>query len=78
MHYEEEYEEEHIPDVELIPLPELRDRVDELNPGEKYVTVCRSGKRSAVASMILKQNRIKAISLKNGLIEWPGEMVSEY
>lgn len=76
--YEEEYEEEHIPDVQLIPLPELRNRLDELDPAEKYVTVCLSGKRSAVATMILKQNSFPSVSLKNGLREWPGEMVSEY
>ncbi len=35
--YEEEYEEEHIPDVLLIPLPVLRDRLDELDPAEKYI-----------------------------------------
>lgn len=76
--YEEEYEEEHIPDVLLIPLPELRDRLDELDPAEKYIAVCLSGKRSAVAVMILKQNKFAAVSLQNGLREWPEEMVSEY
>ncbi len=76
--YEEEYEEEHIPGVQLIPLPELRDRLDELDSAEKYVTVCLSGKRSAVASMILRQNKFPSVSLKNGLRDWTGEMVSEY
>jgi NADPH-dependent 2,4-dienoyl-CoA reductase/sulfur reductase-like enzyme/rhodanese-related sulfurtransferase len=76
--YEEEYEEEHIPDVQLIPLPELRNRLNELDPTARYVTVCLSGKRSAVASMILRKNHISAVSLKNGLREWPHPMVSEY
>ncbi len=76
--YEEEYDEEHIPDVQLIPLPELRARLGELDPGQKYITVCLSGKRSAVAAMILKQNNFQAVGLKDGLREWPGEMVSEY
>ena len=76
--YEEEYDEEHIPDVQLIPLPELRNRLGELDPKQKYLTVCLSGKRSAVATMILKQNKFDAVSLREGLRDWPGEMVSEY
>lgn len=76
--YEEEFEEQHLPDVLLIPLPELRDRLSEIDLNEKYITVCLSGKRSAVASMILKQNNYKVVSLKGGLRDWPGEMVSEY
>ncbi len=73
--YEEEFEDEHIPDVQLIPLPELRARLDELDPAHCYVTVCHSGKRSAVAVMILKQSRIRAVSLRSGLREWPHAMV---
>jgi|GEM_PF-54391 len=76
--YEEEYDEEHIPDVQLIPLPELRARLGELDTRQKYITVCLSGKRSAVAAMILKQNQFQAVGLQNGLREWRGEMVSEY
>ena len=76
--YEEEFEEEHMPNVQLIPLPELRHRLNELDSTKKYVTVCLSGKRSAVAAMILRQNSFPAVSLKEGLREWPGEMVSEY
>lgn len=76
--YQEEYDEEHIADVQLIPLPELRSRLGELDPKQKYLTVCLSGKRSAVATMILKQNKFDAISLQDGLRDWPGEMVSEY
>ena len=75
--YEEEYEEEHIPGVQLIPLPELRNRLEELETGQQYVTVCLSGKRSAVASMILRQNKFPAVSLRGGLRDWPGEMVSD-
>lgn len=76
--YEEEYDEEHMPDVQLIPLPELRARLDELDPKQNYLTVCLSGQRSVVASMILKQHKFNAISLKSGLRDWPGEMISEY
>ena len=76
--YEEEYDEEHIPDCTLIPLPELRGRLGELDKDQEYITVCLSGKRSAVAAMILKQNNFKVKGLKNGLRDWPEEMVSEY
>lgn len=76
--YEEEYDDEHIPGVQLIPLPELRNRLQELKPEQKYITCCHSGKRSAVAAMLLRQNGFQAISLQNGVRDWPYELVSEY
>lgn len=75
--YEEEYEEEHIPGVKLIPLPELRLRLDELDKTQKYITVCLSGKRSAVAAMILKQNNFQVLAMEKGLMAWTGKMISE-
>lgn len=76
--YEEEYDDGHIPDVQLIPLPELRGRLGELDPKAEYITCCHSGKRSAVAAMLLRQSGFKAVSLQNGTRDWPYEMVSEY
>ncbi|MEE9448019.1 MAG: rhodanese-like domain-containing protein [Arenicellales bacterium] len=76
--YEEEYEEEHIPDTTLIPLPELRARLHELDKHQKYIAVCLSGKRSAVAAILLKQHDFEVLALREGLRDWPGEMVSAY
>lgn len=76
--YEEEYEEGHIPDAILIPLPELRSRLSELDNSKNYLTCCLSGKRSAVAAMILRQNGFQAFGLHNGLNTWTDTLESSY
>lgn len=76
--YEEEWEDAHIPGAKLIPLHELRKRLNELDPDAKYVTYCLSGKRSAVAALILKQNGLDAVCMKEGLREWAYETESAY
>ena len=73
--YEEEYEMEYIPECTLIPLLELRERVSELESGHQYVVYCHSGKRSDVAAMILRQHKLRAVSLVGGIRDWPYEVV---
>jgi phage shock protein E len=73
--YEEEFEDEHIPGSVLIPLPELRDRFSELDPGERYLVLCKGGKRAEVATMLLKQRRIKAATIAGGIRDWPYETI---
>ncbi|MEN8176174.1 MAG: cyclic nucleotide-binding domain-containing protein, partial [Pseudomonadota bacterium] len=72
--YEEEFEDGHLANVTLIPLPELRSRLKELSPKKKFLTYCLSGKRSAVAAMIMQQHGLKTVCLKDGLREWPYEL----
>jgi rhodanese-related sulfurtransferase len=72
--YEEEYEMEYIPGCTLIPLLELRERVNELESGADYVVYCHSGKRSDVAAMILRQHKLGAVSLVGGIRDWPYEV----
>lgn len=71
--YEEEFEDAHIPGATLLPLPDLRRQVDSaLDKNAKYITVCLSGKRSAVAAFLLKQRGYKAVSMKGGMGSWDG------
>jgi rhodanese-related sulfurtransferase len=72
--YQDEYEMEYIPGCTLIPLLELRERVDELEGGTDYVIYCHSGRRSAVAAMILRQHKLNAVSLNGGIRDWPFEV----
>ncbi len=76
--YEEEWEDSRIPGVTLIPLHELRDRMHELDADSQYITYCLSGKRSAVAAMIMKQNGVDAICMRGGMRDWPYETESSY
>jgi rhodanese-related sulfurtransferase len=72
--YAEEIEEGHIPGVIHLPLSELRQRANEmLDQNTKYITVCRSGKRSAVAAFLLKQRGYNAVSMKEGMSGWEGD-----
>ena len=76
--YPEEFDDYHIPGATLIPLFELRNRLDELDPQARYVVYCHSGARSAVATLILAQNQFDAQSLEGGIREWPFETTSIY
>lgn len=73
--YEEEYEDEHIEGSLLIPLPELRQRLAEVSPSERYLVLCKGGKRAEVATILLKQQRIKAATIEGGIRDWPFEKV---
>lgn len=67
----EEYEEGHIPTATLIPLQELENRLNELDPSESYLIVCRSGNRSGQASEILTANNFDSIyNMTGGMNSW--------
>lgn len=75
--YEEEWEDGHIPGATLLPLTGIRERMGELNRSDRFITYCLSGKRSAVAAMILKANGYEAVCMKDGLREWPDQTVTD-
>lgn len=61
----------HIPGARLIPLGTLRDRAKEIAPGQPVVTVCRSGARSAQATVILRNAGLdKVANLSGGMLRW--------
>ncbi len=68
--YQEEYEEGSIDGAKLIPVHELRERMSELDDNRPYVVYCRSGKRSAVAALLLTQQGYDAVSLQGGINAW--------
>jgi rhodanese-related sulfurtransferase len=74
--YEEEYEMEHINNAPLIPLNELRDRIDELDKSKQYIIYCHAGPRSSVATYLLKQHGFSAVSLEGGIRDWSHGVVS--
>lgn len=72
--YAEEFEDGHIPGAIHLPLPQLRALADSmLDKDGKYITVCLSGKRSAVAAFLLKQRGYEVVAMKNGMSDWEGE-----
>ena len=57
--------------AQLIPINELRDRVNEVPKDKPVVTICRSGKRSVLAANILRELGWKEIAnISGGLLRW--------
>jgi rhodanese-related sulfurtransferase len=71
--YPEEFDEIYIPGATLLPLYELRERINELDKQRSYVVYCHSGNRSAVAALLLRQHNIDVLCLEGGVRDWPYE-----
>jgi rhodanese-related sulfurtransferase len=68
-----EYNEGHIPDAILLPLGQLADNYQRLDPDDVIVLVCRSGRRSADAAEFLsEQGYTQVYNLLGGMLDWPG------
>ncbi len=61
----------HIVGAQLIPLGELRGRSGEVSKDKPVVVVCRSGARSARATLFLKQNGFDRVAnVTGGMLRW--------
>ena len=61
----------HIPGSKLIPLQTIASSMEKLkNIEDTIYVVCLSGKRSAIASKILRSNGINALNLSGGMLMW--------
>jgi sulfur dioxygenase len=64
----------HIRGARLLPLPELAARTGELDRTRPIVAVCRSGARSAQATVLLKQSGFDQVAnLAGGMLRWRAE-----
>lgn len=61
----------HIPGTQHIPLGELRERLHEVPRDKPVVAVCRSGRRSAQAALILESGGYDRVAnVTGGMIQW--------
>jgi len=61
----------HIDGVQHIPLDELRARLAEVPRDRPVVTVCQTGKRSGMATVILRNAGVKEVAnLSGGMLRW--------
>ncbi|MEM7646073.1 MAG: rhodanese-like domain-containing protein [Pseudomonadota bacterium] len=61
----------HIADSKLITLDTLMDHIDDIPKDKTVVFVCRSGRRSANATAIAKDNGFEsAFNMKGGMMLW--------
>jgi rhodanese-related sulfurtransferase/rubrerythrin len=66
-----EYEQSHIPGAKLIPLPQLTDRLDELDPDKPLIVYCAVGGRSRAAGQLLSGKEYDVVyNLKGGIKAW--------
>jgi rhodanese-related sulfurtransferase/rubrerythrin len=69
-----EYEEFHLPGAKLIPLPELPDRLDEIDADKPTLVYCAVGGRSSSAASILSGQGIEEVyNIEGGAMAWQGE-----
>lgn len=61
----------HIPEATLVPLGQLKSRLDEVPKDAKVVVVCRSGNRSATGrDILLDAGHPVVTSMAGGMNEW--------
>jgi rhodanese-related sulfurtransferase len=66
----EEFRSGHIIGAKLIPLGELRRRMNEVPTGREIICICATGHRSVPAVRQLTKAGYIASSMKNGMIAW--------
>lgn len=68
-----EYEAGHLPGAKLIPLPQFKDRLQEIDPGKPTIVYCAVGGRSRVAAQMLSGNDFPEVyNLSGGFKGWDG------
>lgn len=69
-----EYNEVHIKDANLVPVDDLGQNIDKIPKDKKVLVYCLSGKRSAKACEMLKDKGLKELyNMEGGISKWQGD-----
>jgi len=61
----------HLRNAKLLPLDELRTRMDEISTTRPVVLICQTGKRSAMAATLLRKAGVQRVAnLAGGMVRW--------
>jgi rhodanese-related sulfurtransferase/rubrerythrin len=72
-----EYAQGHIKGARLMPLSQLVQRTEELDPSRPAIVYCRVGRRSGPAASLLENSGMSsAMSLEGGIEAWNGNVLS--
>ena len=66
----DEYRQGHISNSKLIPLNEIKKRMNELPKNREVVCVCASGSRSRMATKMLVDAGYNAFDMQGGMYMW--------
>jgi rhodanese-related sulfurtransferase len=69
----EEFRTGHIISAKLIPVGELKERMNELPKDKEIVCVCASGSRSKSATKMLVSAGYNAVNMNGGMMVWSGK-----
>lgn len=66
-----EYDEKHIPNVTLLPMSEIENRLNEIPKDKEVIVTCRSGNRSGQVTQFLTQNGFDNVhNMQGGIVAW--------
>lgn len=65
-----EYVAGHVPGAVLMPMSQLSNRVDELDPTRPVHLICASGNRSGVMGELLETKGFDAVNVEGGTLAW--------
>jgi rhodanese-related sulfurtransferase/rubrerythrin len=68
-----EYQAGHVPGAILLPLPELPDRMAEVDHTKPVIVYCRSGNRSRSAAALLAGDGVEVFNMNGGMLAWGGQ-----
>jgi rhodanese-related sulfurtransferase len=64
-----------VADIVHIPMGQVAERLQELDPHRQTVVICRSGRRSMDIARFLEQKGFKSVAnLKGGILAWGKEL----
>ena len=66
----DEWDKGHIAGAHWIPLGDLEDRFEQLDPALEWVCVCHLGQRSAMAADFLREQGYRSGNLMGGMAAW--------
>lgn len=70
----DEYAGGHIKQAKNVPLSELTERTNELDPSRPLHVICLSGGRSMNAAMYLEQAGFDVTNVDGGMMSWEGNV----
>ncbi len=65
-----EWVEGHVAGAKHIPLGQLLERLDELDPKQEMIVMCKSGGRSGLACELLSEKGYNVVNMTGGLSAW--------